>query len=372
MDTVINLEVSPLREHSYTGISQVTAALADQMLGDTTRRTAFFFGRAMIGHDIVEDLVARRDGGMVEWYMQRAGTQPAPLDAACFNVAIFPNRKASRRGFNFECQIVHDLSTLLTPQFHNRDTINYHAMTLLNDVQTNDLTFCVSEATRQDVLRYLGPLDPERVVTTPLGATIDAGVDLDTEGRIAEPYILVLGTIEPRKNVTMILEYIARRPEVLGRTRFLFLGRFGWGAPFNDLLAAYGLTQAFEAGKLVFPGFVSEPVKNTLISHARLIIYPSLFEGFGLPVLEGLAHGVPALITRSSSLPEVGGDCCYYFDPFTPGDFDTALSRAIADVQRRAPAVRAACLAQAARFSWANTYAAMMRAVEARLPAAAR
>jgi len=366
---VTYLEIGPLKEGNYTGISQVTAALADQMLGDQTRRTGFFYGRLLVDHDIVEDLVARRDGEMLEWYLQRAESRAAPEDIGHKNVAIFPNRKSCRRGFAVECQIVHDLSTLLTPQFHNRDTIEYHATTLLADVQTNDLTFCVSEATRQDVLRYLGPLDADSVITTHLGATIDADIEFEPEGRSVEPYILVLGTIEPRKNVSMVLQYIARTPSVLHRARFLFLGRFGWGERFDELLETYGLTAAFDAGKLVFPGFVSENAKNALIRHAKLIVYPSLFEGFGLPILEGLAHGIPSITTRSSSLPEVGGTCCYYFDPFVSGDFDVALSRAMIDIQLRGPAIRKACLAQAAKFSWARTYGTMMHAVDAKLSA---
>ena len=363
-EAVVHLEIGPLKESEYTGISQVTAALAEQMLGDAARPTRFFYGRAEVVREVVEDLVACRNGDLLEWRLRRAGTRPAPPLLAGRHIAIFPNRKTCRRTFDFECQIVHDLSTFLTPQFHNGDTIEFHTSSLLDDVQSNDLTFCVSEATRGDVLRYLGPLAPERVVTMPLAASTIAEEHSQFAGRGAEPYILALGTIEPRKNIGIVLDYLARNRALFNRMRVVFLGRHGWGEKFDALLARYELREPYEKGRIVFPGFVSEAAKALLLRHARLLVYPSLFEGFGLPVLEALAAGIPAVTTRSSSLPEVGGAACYYFDPFKTGDFDRALARAMIETAVRGEASRDRCLAQAASFSWPRSYQTMMAAVE--------
>ena len=364
-DTLLYLEIGPLKERNFTGISQVTAALAEQMLGDQTRRSAFFFGRAHVEAEVVEDLLRRRDGELIEWHLQRATPRPAPLGVGTRNIAVFPNRKTCRRGFHVECQIIHDLSTLLTPQFHHQDTIDYHAKTMLEDVTSNDITFCVSEATRQDVLHYLAPLDAERVVTMPIAAAAHDPAPGQQDALPAERYALVLGTIEPRKNVDAVLRYLARNPAVLQRMRFLFLGRFGWGEKFDVLLRRYGLSEAHARSRIVFPGFVSENIKNLLVRHATVLVYPSLFEGFGIPVLEGLAQGVPAVTTRSSSLPEVGGEACFYFDPFIEGDFDFALSRALIELRLRPEAIRAACLARAAAFSWEKTYARLCSTIAA-------
>lgn len=362
-EPILHLEISPLVEIHYTGISQVTAALAEQMLGDEKRRTAFFYGRVEVERDIVEDLVTRRNGELLGWYLGRSRAGPAPAFVGP-HAAIFPNRKSCRRGFDIECQIVHDLSTFLTPQFHNEDTINFHTSSLFDDVHSNDLTFCVSEATREDVLRYLGPLDPGKVVAVPLAATTAVEDVPQLAGRAAEPYVLVLGTIEPRKNIGVVLGYLARNRSILRRLKFVFLGRYGWGEKFDALLARHDLHGEYEAGHIVFSGFVSEGAKNLLLRHARLLVYPSLFEGFGLPVLEALTFGVPAVTTRSSSLPEVGGDVCSYFDPFLAGDFDRALSKALFEMTVEEAAVRQRCLARAAEFSWPRSYARMMAAIE--------
>ena len=363
---MIYLEIGPLKEGNYTGIAQVTAALAEEMLGDTRRDVEFFFGRTLVDRAVVEDVLARRNGELLQWHLGRAGYNPAPRDAANTSAAIFPNRKTCRRGFAVESQIIHDLSTLLTPQFHNSDTIDFHALTFLDDVRTNDLTFCVSEATRQDVLHYLGPLDPKSVVTVPLAASLASEAD-EFSGRDAEPFVLVLGTIEPRKNVGMVLRYLARNRAVLSGLRFLFLGRFGWGEDFGSLLRQYDLVPDYEANRILFPGFVSEQAKNALLRRAKLLVYPSLFEGFGLPVVESLSMGVPAVTTRSSSLPEVGGECCYYFDPFTEGDFDVAFARGLLDLQLRGDEVRRRCKAQAETFAWPRFHSTVMTAIDAEL-----
>jgi glycosyltransferase involved in cell wall biosynthesis len=358
----IYFEIGPLKEPEYTGIAQVTAALGEQLIGDDEVDSHFFFGRMVVPRPVVHDLLRRRNGDLLEWYLQRATLEMAPLDLAQPNVAVFPNRKTCRRGFSHECQIIHDLSTLLTPQFHHQDTIEYHATTMEDDILTNDITFCVSEATRSDILAYFPHVPPGAVHAMPLAASVDDLPGLGTLTKV-ERYILVLGTIEPRKNASQVLAYIRDHPGFLKQHRFVFLGRFGWGNTIEKLIEQYGLAGQYAAGRIVFAGFVTEHAKNLLLSHAMLVVYPSLFEGFGLPVLEAAALGIPCVTTRSSSLPEVGGQVCYYFDPFTSGDFDRALMTAMLDLQVRADAIRTSCMNWAGEFSWQKTYDNMKRRI---------
>ena len=363
----IYLEIGPLKEREYTGISQVTAALAAEGLGDAGRDIRFFFGRVVVARAIVEDLLHRRDGELLEWHLQRAAPLTAPEDAGPHNAAIFPNRKSCRRGFAREYQIIHDLSTLLTPHFHHRDTIEYHATTMEDDMRTNDITFCVSDATRSDVVAYFPGLDPARIVAVPIAVSLSQQDPASLPGQSVEPYILVLGTIEPRKNIVHILESISRDPAILDRYRFIFPGRFGWGDTLDNILAQFGLAPHVTSGRLVFPGYVSDAARDSLIRHAKLLIYPSLFEGFGLPVLEALAMGVPSITTRSSSLMEVGGPCAHYFDPFTEGDFERVLHEAVTATDADPARVAAECTAWSRRFSWPRTYAGLMTRIEANM-----
>ena len=359
------LEISPLKEREYTGIAQVAASIASEMLGDKSLDPLFFFGRAMVDNEVVADLLRERCGDYLEWHIMRTLSRPAPLSCNGDHVGLFTNRKTCRRAFDCEVQIIHDLSTLLTPQYHHQDTIDFHANSMLDDIQSNDLTVCVSEATRTDVLRYLGPLDPARVLTIHNAASVSA--QTLSPSRRNKPYILIIGTIEPRKNVGQILSLLKHSPSFADQFDFIFPGRYGWGAPIEHLVHDYGLTQMVERGTLVFPGFVSEDKKNTLVQSATLVIYPSLFEGFGLPVLEALSQGVPCLTTKSSSMPEVGGDACFYFDPFEEGHFRTAFMYALLEIARNGENLRDRCKAQGEKFSWQRSYRQLIQAVEARV-----
>jgi glycosyltransferase involved in cell wall biosynthesis len=353
---VVYLEIGPLREREYTGLAQVTAALAERLMGDRTVDSRFFFGRMLVPKDVVEILLKTRCGELLEWHLGRLPVQSAPAHVSEASVAIFPNRKTVRRAFSKDCQIVHDLSTLLTPQFHDRDVVQYHATTLEGDILTNDLTFCVSEATRSDVLTYFPSIRPETVATLPLAASITSTGDLPCAASDIEPYILVLGTIEPRKNISQVLECIRTCPSLTSSYRVVFLGRFGWGMSIEKLIESHGLQEQYAQGRIVFPGFVAEEVKNLLIRNSRVLVYPSLFEGFGLPVIEAMALGVPCVTTRSSSLPEAAGPHAYYFDPFVSGDIERAIMKATVDIDLNADLVRTRCTDWAQRFSWDATY----------------
>lgn len=357
------LEIGPLREREYTGLAQVTAALAERLMGDSSVDGRFFFGRMLVPRDVVEILLKTRCGELLEWHLGRIAPEPAPGRATEASVGIFPNRKTARRAFTKDCQIVHDLSTLLTPQFHDRDVVQYHATTLEGDILTNDMTFCVSEATRSDVLAYFPSVRAETVAALPLAASITSMNEPAWEGREVEPYILVLGTIEPRKNVSQVLECIRTRPSLTRSYRVVFLGRFGWGTSIEQLLETYDLREQYKKGQILFPGFVTEEAKNLLIRNARILIYPSLFEGFGLPVLEAMTLGVPCVTTRSSSLPEAAGPHAYYFDPFASGDLEKAVMKAIVDVDLNADLVRKRCIEWAQRFSWDTTYGTLKQRI---------
>lgn len=362
------LEIGPLKELEFTGIAHVTASIAAEMLADPCNDPFFFFGRTMVDIEVVESLLKARSGDLLEWHITKCSGRPAPLNlgTATPQIGIFPNTKTCRNVFDFEVQVIHDLSTLLTPQYHHQDTIDYHAKTILDDLKTNDLTVCVSEATRSDVLRYLGPLDPSRVITIHNAASL-ANVAALT-AKAGKPHILILGTIEPRKNVGEVLSLLRDHPSFADQFDFIFLGRYGWGASVDRLVEEYGLRVMVAEGSLVFPGFVDEDTKNDLIRTATLLIYPSLFEGYGLPIVEAMSLGVPCLTTMSSSMPEVGGEACFYFDPFEPANFRTALVSALIDIGQNGSEISKRCKAQAACFSWKQSYRDLVEAVAARLP----
>jgi glycosyltransferase involved in cell wall biosynthesis len=114
----------------------------------------------------------------------------------------------------------------------------------------------------------------------------------------------------------------------------------------------------------MFTGFVGDYAKYLLLAGAQASLYPSLFEGFGLPVLESLSAGTPCVASFSSSIPEVGGQICLYFDPLSARDMRRALSAMLARRQSEGEKLRAACRAHAARFSWEASLAPILERLE--------
>ena len=354
----IFLDIGPLQEQEFTGISQVTAKAAEGLLGDSEIEAQFIFGDFIVPKKVVESLLYHRNGSFFRYhfgagdldYADVRSLVIAPNDrVAC----LYPNVKTSRNFFPIESQIIHDISTLLVPEYHTEETIRYHAYSLAEDLATNDITFCVSEATRNDIVTYFDVPKKQTRISYLGSDVVPAKAALEGGG---EPYILVLGTLEPRKNLSLVLHMLSKHPELLTVYRVLVVGRVGWGEEFQVMLWEAGLADPFRSGRLQFLGFVDEGDKCSLIQNASLMIYPSMFEGFGLPVLEALSLATPVVTSFSSSLPEVGGGAAYYCDPTHADSLWNAVLHAIGDIETRPVSVSASCLRQASKFSWKDFY----------------
>jgi glycosyltransferase involved in cell wall biosynthesis/ubiquinone/menaquinone biosynthesis C-methylase UbiE len=162
------------------------------------------------------------------------------------------------------------------------------------------------------------------------------------------PYILAVGTLEPRKNLGALFQAVAAL--VKGGTwrhRLVLAGGTGWKAGnIFKTVETLGLSD-----QVVFSGPVSDEDLARLYAGADLFVYPSLYEGFGLPVLEAMALGVPVAASRASSLPEVLDDAGVLFDPRHPGEIAGAIHRVLSDDRLRADLVQRG-LVRASQFSW--------------------
>lgn len=313
-------EIAPLFEKQWTGIPIVTAELATRALNDATLEWTFLYEDILIEKEITEDILSRRSGGAYLSYLEKrlwAQNILSPNEIRN-GICIFPNVKALRNRFKKEAMIVHDLSTLLTPEFHNLDTINHHANRIRGDIASSDHLFCVSQATLGDVSSYFG-VDKSKLSVLPLGMTIDPCLlhrvsSTRATDQMKQQYVCVLGTIEPRKNGGIVLELLKEFPEILKRYKIIFVGRDGWRDQKNVLLSELKSINA-DVDRIIFTGFVSEEEKLRLILESRFCIYPSFFEGFGIPVLEAAVLGKFIVCSNTTSLPEVAPDMCFFFAP---------------------------------------------------------
>lgn len=364
---LIALEISPLTERHHTGIANVTRNLAEKLLGDETVEGRFFLNRCEIPRPLVEQALTLDDGVILWWVAGR--TSPGAeldYDPDRTSIGIYPAHKWHRRLFPTEVLIVHDITTLTVPRFHTEASVEFWQSQHLADMLSSDLIVAVSQSTLTDVLTYYPQLTAIPNMVVPLAPTTGETENAATD---VEPFVLVLGTLEPRKNVEVVLECLSRRRALLQSARFVFVGRWGWGPAAQKLIDTYGLADAVADGRIVFTGFVADAVRDALMRHARSVLYVSQYEGFGLPVLEALAVGTPVITGYGSSLPEVGGDEAFYCDVGSADAVAAALGSVLNAPQQHSAGARARRKIWAAQFQWTTTY---QRIRDAALSAAAR
>jgi glycosyltransferase involved in cell wall biosynthesis len=184
---------------------------------------------------------------------------------------------------------------------------------------------------------------------------------------IVGPYVLFVGGIEPRKNLEHLVRAFARS-DARHFSLVLAGGPVRWFPQgFERLEATIELLPSGVQERIITTGYVGERDKLALLSGATLVAYPSLYEGFGFPVLEGFAAGVPVLTSNVSSLPEVAGDAAVLVDPDDVDAIASALSELVADDDLRA-VLSAAGVARAAHFTWEKTARATARVLRAAAP----
>jgi glycosyltransferase involved in cell wall biosynthesis len=325
-------EIGPLMEDHWTGIPVVTAGLAEQALRDDTIDWHFFYHSLEVPRSLLERMLQNRTGAGSHAFLLRHvwGKHDIPFDQAENARGFFCNIKSVRNFFAEEAIFVHDLSPLLTPQFHNEDTINHFADRFRYDVTSSAWFFCNSEATRNDLVTYFG-VDPAAAPVMPMGIEIDlahvSAAQLAASQHAIEPYVVVLGTLEPRKNGRIVLRHLIHDPGFLERFRIVFVGREGW----LDENAAL-LREVMEAGlpsdRIVFTGYVTDAEKIALLYNAAFCIYASFFEGYGLPISEAAMLGKLIVSSDSSSMPEVAPERSFFFDPNDGAQFARALTMA--------------------------------------------
>ncbi len=248
---------------------------------------------------------------------------------------------------------LYDLIPLRFPALSSARARLLFRLTTMLALRSATHALAISEATRQDFLR-LFRLPPERISTVPLAAAPafhpqPPRVTEALRQRLGLPprFVLYLGSNKPHKNLVRLIEAWAG---VEGEVRLVIAG--AWDERFPEprrRAAALGLEE-----RILWLGRVAEAALPALYAAAESFVFPSLYEGFGLPVLEAMACGTPVACSATSSLPEVAGEAALLFDPEATEEIRAALRRLTTDVELRA-ALRQRGLERARRFSWTRT-----------------
>ncbi len=221
---------------------------------------------------------------------------------------------------------IHDLIPLRLP-YTTKDNKKFFYDMMCRIVKSADKLITVSEYSRQDIINYLS-VSPETVVNTyqnvpmPLSAVMDQQAFLENQlrgqfGLVPKTYFLFVGAIEPKKNVVRLLEgFLSANIE----QKLVVAGPLAWQSDKERVL----LKQYTH--KVVYLNYVSSYALHALMLHARALVFPSLYEGFGLPVIEAMSMGLPVITSNITSLPEIADDAAYLVNPYEVSEIAAAIS----------------------------------------------
>jgi glycosyltransferase involved in cell wall biosynthesis len=248
---------------------------------------------------------------------------------------------------------VHDLIFRHLPAHHKPLNRWYLNATMPLYCRRADHIIAVSENTRRDLVTAYGV--PEEKVTVILEAAdprfYPRSAEMVTAARerygLPPRYLLFVGTIEPRKNLSRLLAAFETVHADRLTDGLVIVGRPGW--LYDSFFAALEASPVRDA--VVLPGYVVDEDLPAVYAGAQALVFPSLYEGFGLPVLEAMACGTPVVTSRASSIPEVGGDAALYFDPASVGEMAETIRAMLCD-PTTGEEKREQGLTRAAQFSW--------------------
>jgi glycosyltransferase involved in cell wall biosynthesis len=266
---------------------------------------------------------------------------------------------------------IHDMGYMRFPESHTPAQRRYLRLSTNWGVRHANRLIAISNTTREDLIRYAGA-PPEKISVVyhgvsprfqPIG---DPNLIAATQAKygITPPYFLYVGTIQPRKNLVRLLEAFASASRdwgsVIGSSasdtqspipnpQLVIAGKRGW---LTDEIERQS-TQLFgpNSSAVRFTGYIADEDLPALLSGALAFVFPSLYEGFGMPLLEAMACGTPVLASATSALPEIAGDAALLIDPEDTPALADGLARLASDAALRAD-LQARGLARAAQFTW--------------------
>jgi len=309
------------------------------------------------------------------WYIKGMNRVATKIDSLCFSESglssfeldncdvfhspFYPIPQRIKKHKNIKKVLtIHDLIPVLYPGFFQFQE-NHLITDIIKSIDETTWVTCVSSATKDDLCNYLPTLDPDRVFVTHLAASklFYAEKDIININKIRNKfeipegeYVLSLSTLEPRKNIAQTIKCFSRivLEQSIPDLSLVLVGAKGWDydSIFDEIAATPNIKK-----KIIITGYVPDEYLAPLYSGALMFVYPSYYEGFGLPPLEAMQCGVPVITSNTSSLPEVVGDAGIMVEP----DDESGLSQAILDVYS-SPSIRdemkKKSLLQSKKFSW--------------------
>jgi glycosyltransferase involved in cell wall biosynthesis len=318
----VYFDANPLSDLHLTGIGRYEARLA---LAMAARRPVRFFKQDQL-IEPPADLSWSQDQDLGEWARTlmtgekvHFGTPPSG------SIGIWPLLRPIERTFDREVTILHDLTPLILPHTHKEVTRSHFQGLCAKAITSSDIALAVSHSTASDA-SWLAEIDPSRIVVAHSGPSLCVGKHADPEPVTRQPDVgLIVSTLEPRKNGQFLFEWFYSSPALPPDAELWWVGPDGW-LNSKEKLEQYE-RQAGSDRRVRFLGVVSDAELCKLYRTVGWSIYPSLYEGFGFPVLDSLRHGTPVLTSYNSSIREFDSKGLYFFDPYDASTVDDAWKR---------------------------------------------
>jgi len=250
---------------------------------------------------------------------------------------------------------IHDMAHEYHPENVNEKLLRYLKQELPRTARLATLIIADSQNTKMDILKFLGvPQDKVKVIHIGVDKTFHPITNPTILGATSKKYrlpgefILYLGAIQPRKNIAgLVKAYHLLCQDSNFNYHLVVAGGVGWkNEDINHLVVELGLKD-----RIRFTGYISSSDLPILYSLAKAFIYPSFYEGFGLPILEAMACGTPVVTSNLSSLPEIGGDAVIYTNPYSVDELANAIRQILSDKELRSRCITKG-LERAKVFSW--------------------
>lgn len=263
------------------------------------------------------------------------------------------------------CITIFDLSYLHFPQLFKKSDLYQLQKWSLYSIRNSSHIFAISNSTKNDMVEHLG-VEPSKITVTYMGydeknfkpQSKDKITKIKKKYKISGDYLIFVGTLQPRKNIERLIEAFNQlvknfTPEVgfdsseVSDLQLVICGKKGWlYDPIFEKVKELNLED-----KVVFTGYVPDSYLSALISGAKIYVLPSLWEGFGIPVIEAQACGIPVVVSNVSSLPEIVGDSGLLIDPESTESIATGMHKVLVDQKLRHDLIKKGFL-NIKRFSW--------------------
>jgi glycosyltransferase involved in cell wall biosynthesis len=298
----------------------------------------------------LSNLILDNFPSLLPFYFERHLDSPNIVHGTNYNV--YPYKKS------IKIMSLYDISFIKYPQYTN-SVVKTYARRVKQCLQWTDLIISISESSKNDIIKYLH-VPPAHIYVTPLASRyypnylspeIREQLKLSVKYDFSKPYILFVSTIEPRKNIkTIISAYNFLKQKYKIEHQLVLIGQKGWHH--QPIFAA--IESSHWRSQIHHLDYLSDELVALFYSKAEAFVYPSYYEGFGLPVLEAMTLGAPVITSNTSSLPEVAGDAALFVNPDDPMDLVDAILQIISDSNLRHELIEKGHK-RAKLFSWERT-----------------